>query len=111
MSVSYFVRYSGRAADPEGFLKYYETAHSSVLWRMPGLRSLRLHVAEPWKDPFPVTAGGDLLLAQMEFDDIDALNAALASPARAEAREDFVRFPKFDGEVRHQAMLTRRIMR
>ncbi|MEA3193817.1 MAG: hypothetical protein QOD26_2150 [Betaproteobacteria bacterium] len=34
----------------------------------------------------------------------EAMNAAFASPARAEAREDFKRFMTYEGTVTHQAM-------
>jgi hypothetical protein len=56
-----------------------------------------------------VNPGGRLLLAQMRFDSIDALNAALASEARVRAREDFRSFPPFQGEITHQAMTSRKV--
>jgi hypothetical protein len=81
MSVSYFVRYQGRAADETAFIDYYVTQHAAVLVRFPGIRSLTLHR--------PVE------------------NAALASEARSQARDDFANFPRFDGTVTHQAMSSR----
>jgi hypothetical protein len=41
----------------------------------------------------------------MQFDSADDLDAALRSPARRLAREDFQRFPAFKGEVTHEAMI------
>jgi hypothetical protein len=46
-----------------------------------------------------------LLLAQMQFDGIDGLDAALRSEARRQAREDFHRLPPLSGEVTHEAMI------
>ena len=105
MTVSYLVRYHGTAPDPEGFLAHYRTSHAPILGRFPGIRSLVLHRGADFTDPFPVNPGGNLLIAQMVFDDLSALNAALASPARAEARDDFANFPRFDGDVTHQAFV------
>jgi hypothetical protein len=40
----------------------------------------------------------------MVFDSASDLDAALHSRARRQARDDFHRFPPFDGEVTHEAM-------
>ena len=45
-----------------------------------------------------------MLLAQMQFDNAGDLDTALRSQARRLARDDFHRFPPFDGEVTHEAM-------
>ena len=87
MPASYIVRYQGSAPEPDRFLDYYRASHAPILQRFPGIGSLVLHRQADFTDPFPVNPGGNLLIAQMTFDDIPALNAALASPARAEARE------------------------
>jgi uncharacterized protein (TIGR02118 family) len=107
--VSYFVSYRGDAPDREAFLRHYAERHAGVLAEFPGIRSLVLHTAAEWTDPFPVNPGGQLLLAQMSFDSTEALNAALASEARARAREDFRSFPPFQGEITHQAMTSRKV--
>jgi hypothetical protein len=41
----------------------------------------------------------------MQFDSADDLDAALRSPMRRLAREDFQRFPAFNGDVTHEAMI------
>lgn len=102
--VSYFVRYRGSAADPADFISYYESKHALILREFPGIRSLVLHTPAAWNDPFPVRQGGSMLLAQMVFDSSSALNAALRSDARKQARDDFQCFPAFEGEVTHEAM-------
>jgi uncharacterized protein (TIGR02118 family) len=109
MTASYIVRYHGSAPDPEGFLAHYRESHAPILQRFPGIGSLILHRSADFTDPHPVTPGGNLLIAEMTFDDVPALNAALASQARTDARNDFGNFPKFDGDVTHQAFTTERI--
>jgi hypothetical protein len=74
-----------------------------------GIRSLVMHQPIAWNDPCPVRPGGTFLLAQMTFDTPADLDAALRSPARREARADFSRFPPFDGEVTHEAMVAKRV--
>jgi hypothetical protein len=76
-----------------------------VLRQFPRIRSLVLHRPAIASDPFPVHAGNTFLLAQMQFDNVSDLDAALRSPARQRAREDFLQFPQFTGEITHEAML------
>jgi uncharacterized protein (TIGR02118 family) len=102
--VSYFVRYRGASPDPAAFQAYYETQHAEILKQFPHIRSLILHRPTAWTDPFPVRRGDTMLLAQMQFDNAGELDHALRSQARRLARDDFQRFPPFDGEVTHEAM-------
>ena len=102
--ISYFVRYRGTMPDPLAFVRYYETRHASILRGFGNIRSLVLHQPAEWVDPFQVVPGRTLLLAQMTFDSASELNNALQLNARRLAREDFALFPKFEGEVTHEAM-------
>ena len=102
--VSYFVLYRGTSPNPARFVSYYETRHAPILQQFPSIRSLILHRAANWVDPFPVRPGGTMLMAQMIFDSSEALDSALRSDARRLARDDFRNFPAFDGEVVHEAM-------
>jgi uncharacterized protein (TIGR02118 family) len=110
MTTSYFVLYSGRADDPKGFVERYRTVHVPILRQWPGIRSIVLHTPQPWSDCHPVRRSGLALAAQMIFDDVDALQHALHSEQRAEARADFHDFPPFHGDVFHQAMQTERLL-
>ena len=103
--VSYFVNYRGESPEAGAFIDYYAATHAALLAELPGIRRLVVHTPVSWNDPFPVNRGGCLLLAQMTFDSVAALDAALASEARARARADFQRFPAFAGSVTHEAML------
>jgi uncharacterized protein (TIGR02118 family) len=102
--VSYFVSYRGSSPAAEAFLRHYRERHTEILKDFPGIRGLVLHTPVDWTDPYPVNPGGRLLLAQLQFDTVAALETALASEARARAREDFRTFPAFEGTVTHQAM-------
>jgi uncharacterized protein (TIGR02118 family) len=102
--VSYFVRYRGSSAAADAFQVHYETHHAEILRTLPGIRSLILHRPATWTDPFPVRPGESMLLAQLRFDSTADLDTALRSEARRQARDDFRRFPPFEGEVTHEAM-------
>jgi uncharacterized protein (TIGR02118 family) len=102
--ISYFVRYDGSAADPEEFLGRYRTQHADILHEFEGIQGLVLHTPARWQDPFDITAGRSSLVAQMTFDSETALTAALQSPARVKARDDFQKFSDFKRVVTHQAM-------
>jgi uncharacterized protein (TIGR02118 family) len=104
MTVSYFVRYQGKPADPAAFDTHYAGPHAALLRDFPGIRSLVLHRPTDAADPFPVDDAGLFLLSQMVFDNEDALRAALASEARRRAFADRANFPAFEGAVAHQAM-------
>ena len=107
MMVSYFVRYRVTASDPVAFRAYYEEQHATILRQFPRIRSLILHYPQSSNDPFPVKPGNTTLLAQMQFDSAADLDTALQSEARRRAREDFLHFPPFQGEVTHEAMAAR----
>jgi uncharacterized protein (TIGR02118 family) len=106
VSVSYFVRYEGKAPDLEAFLAYYRERHVPILARLPGIERIVLHTPVEWRDPFPVKPDRFLLVAQMVFHSEEDLDRALASAPRALAREDFANFPPFEGSVYHQAALS-----
>src|SRR5437763_1404200 len=79
---------------------------NKLVARWPGMKRVMLHTPLDWHDPFPVNRGRAVLLAQLEFESREAMEAAFRSPERADAREDFRRFPAFSGSVTHQAMQT-----
>jgi uncharacterized protein (TIGR02118 family) len=111
MSVSCFVRYDIAVTDLKGFLERYRKVHVPAVTSWPGLRRMVIHTPVDWKDPFPVNRGKAVLMAQLEFESEAAMNAAFASRERAEARDDFKRFPRFDGTVVHQAMAQEEVFR
>lgn len=104
MSVSYFVRYDIHVADPQAFINYYRTHHVPILARWPGLKRIVLHTPIDWSDAWPVNRGRAVLMAQLEFDSVEAMHAAFASPERAVARADMANFPPYEGSITHQAL-------
>ena len=111
MSVSYFVRYDITAVDAHAFVERYRNVHVPILERWPGIRRIVLHTPRDWRDPFAVNRGTTVLLAQLEFESNEAMEAALQSEGRAQAREDFKRFPPYEGSVVHQAMAQEELYR
>jgi uncharacterized protein (TIGR02118 family) len=104
MSVSYFVFYRGQAEDAGKFVDHYRNVHVPILSTWPGIQSVSMHLPLQWDDSQPVRNAGLALAAQMTFADRDALQRALASEPRQAARRDFGQFPRFVGDVFHQAM-------
>jgi uncharacterized protein (TIGR02118 family) len=88
----------GAPADPEAFDQHYTDVHVPLASTLPGLRRFsRSH---------PRGLGGDApyLVAELWFDDADALKAALKSPEMAETAADAQTFDvasttMFTGEV------------
>jgi uncharacterized protein (TIGR02118 family) len=109
VSVCYFVRYE--IENSEEFLRHYREVHVPIVARWPGLQRMVIHTPMDWNDPFPVNRGKAVLLAQLEFESVEAMNRAFASRERAEAREDFNRFMTFEGTVTHQAMKAEEVWR
>src|SRR6516165_7213708 len=99
MPVSYFVLYRGRAEQPDAFVARYREQHVPILRQWPGIGAVLLHTPIAWSDAEPVSEAGLALMCEMRFASAEALDAALRSPARAQARQDFRDFPPFTGEV------------
>src|SRR5687768_15750671 len=104
MAVAYFVRYRGLPQPQAAFVEYYRSRHAPLLRAFPGIRSLVIHTPAAWHDPQGVSADGSDFLAEMQFSNLDDLSAALRSPARERAREDFANLPRGEATVTHQAM-------
>lgn len=104
MTVSYFVRYAGPHQDDAAFIARYRDVHVPLLLDFPAIQSVVLRTPVVVADRFPVAPAGTRLLVEMRFEDQAELEAALAAPARALAREDFTRMPRFAGTITHEAL-------
>jgi uncharacterized protein (TIGR02118 family) len=69
-------------ADPAAFDEAYEDRHVPLVRALPGLKSFTL------SRPRPLGGEGPYLVAELWFEDADALKAALTSPEMAAAAED-----------------------
>jgi hypothetical protein len=111
---SYVVRYHRPADDEAAFVQDYLATHPATEAKLPGIRSIICYV--PLGD---MQAGGpdgtglpsaDYMIGnEVVFDDIDAFNAAMASPVRDELRAHYRAFPRFTGVNTHYPMIRRRL--
>ncbi len=93
----------GAPTDPEAFEQHYTEVHIPLASKLPGLRRFsRSH---------PRGLGGEApyLVAELWFDDAEALKAALKSPEMAETAADAKTFDvasttMFTGEVTETAL-------
>ncbi|MEU9016203.1 EthD family reductase [Actinomadura sp. NPDC048394] len=93
LTVQYF-----SPADPAAFDERYESVHVPLVHALPGLKSFTL------TRPQALGAGAPYLVAELWFEDGDALAAALGSPEMAAAAEDAAKYEvasttMFSGEV------------
>jgi len=109
-STTYFVRYRDVPQPKEDFVDYYRRRHADILLQWPGIKSLILHVPAVSNDPFPVVCDCTDFLAEIVFESAEALDRALQSKARAEARDDFVNLKRGDVVVTHQAMRSLKLL-
>jgi uncharacterized protein (TIGR02118 family) len=79
----------GFPTDPEEFDRYYRLIHTPIVQRIPGVRNIRFgHVFRTVDgEPAPY-----YLVSDVYFDDVDALERALASPEMEEAIADVPNF-------------------
>ena len=76
-------------ADPAIFDRYYYETHVPIAKRIPGLRSYTVSAAKP-----AMVAGSfsPHMIAELEFDSMPALQAAMASPEGQAAAADVANF-------------------
>ncbi|MGH8874669.1 MAG: EthD family reductase [Acidimicrobiia bacterium] len=96
MNAAYLVVYQGRPKDPQAFLAYYIERHVPLVWQLPEIRGIELHVGSDEGDIF--------LMTRLLFDNLDHLRAAISSDQRRVTRRDLEEnlLPNFEGTVRHQ---------
>ncbi|MFC5747627.1 EthD family reductase [Actinomadura rugatobispora] len=94
ITVQYFA-----PADPAAFDERYERVHVPLVRALPGLKSFTL------SHPRPLGTDAPHLVAELWFEDGDALKAALTSPEMAAAAKDAATYKvassvMYTGEVR-----------
>ena len=90
--VKFCVFYYGKPEDPVVFDKYYWDRHLPLVARWPLLKRIVLIKGQPGDDIYQI--------AEMYFDSLADVEAALRSPERAVTAEDGKRLPRFIGEVK-----------
>ena len=102
--VTYFVVYPNTAADRDSFIGYYTAHHPPLLGQLPGIRATVLYEPTDMTSPLALTPADHMLICDVSFDTLDALNASLQSDIRKVLREDYNQFPPFEGDPIHSAM-------
>lgn len=102
--IMYCVRYEDVTGPVDHLVAYYRDHHVPILLRWPGVRAVQLLTPIAAVDPQPTNPGTAALQVLITFDTQHDLQRALDSAERAEARDDFARFPAFAGRVTHQAL-------
>ena len=107
---SYLVHYPGPARDLNEWLAHYLEHHPPIMARFPGIREIEILTRIDWIDSLPWRRVFPMQRNRVMFDSAEALTAALHSPVRHEMREDFARFPAFEGGNYHYPMRTERVL-
>ena len=103
---TYLVAYEGPAEDEKAWQAHYLAHHPPIMARLPGIRELEVTLPLEWRCPPRLERMRHMQRNKVAFDSAEALEAALASPVRAEMRKDYARLPRFSGRVTHYAMTT-----
>jgi uncharacterized protein (TIGR02118 family) len=103
---TYLVAYEGPAEDEAAWQAHYLAHHPPIMARLPGIRELEVSLPLEWRCPPRLERVRHMQRNKVAFDSAEALEAALASPVRAEMRKDYAQLPRFSGRVTHYAMTT-----
>jgi uncharacterized protein (TIGR02118 family) len=82
-------------ADVAAYEAYYHERHMPLVWRVPGVRQIRVGKVVGTPDDTP---GAYWLMSEVFFDDQEALERAMKSGAMAAAMEDVANFAK-EGQI------------
>ncbi len=107
--ISYIVRYHGPSPDPKGFVAHYIDSHGSMLGEFPRIRNVICLVPQPWTDPNGLIDPNYVLGNEVAFDSSADFAEAMKSDVRHRLREDWKKFPRFDGANTHFLMARTRL--
>ena len=106
-AIAYFVTIRGRVEPASGFASWFRSGPAGALKTLPGLRALDLYLPEASDDPYLDDGAGPLAMAQLYFDDVPGLEAALASPDFPQSALKGEGSPATEVRAVHAAMRTR----
>ena len=106
--LSFLVRYYGPTDDEAAFVRFYTENHPPILATFPGIRNVLCYLPLDWRSTEMVSDSSTILINEVVFDDLDALNRALDSDVLPRLRADGKRFAEF-GFNTHHAMRRERI--
>jgi len=103
---TYLVHYPGKAEDLNLWLAHYYAYHAPLMTRFPGIREVEVATRLDWVGFLPFPRANYMQRNKVVFDNAAALTAALNSPIRHEMRDDFNKFPPYEGSNIHYPMAT-----
>ena len=106
--LSFVVRYYGPVADAADFIDFYTNNHPPLLAKFPGIRNVLCYLPLNWRSMQEITDDYMFLGNEVVFDDLDALNQALASDVLPEVLADGEQFAAY-GYNTHHAMQRRQV--
>lgn len=106
--LSFVVRYYRPAPDQAAFVAFYTTNHPLLLARLPGIRNVLCYLPTGIPLPEGIESSGAFFGNEVVFDDLTALNHALASDILPQLRAEGKQFPPY-GHNTHRAMLRRQV--
>ena len=106
---SFLVHYPGPAEDFNTWFNHYVASHPPIMRRFPQIRQIEILSRVDWIDAMPFERTTHMQRNRVVFDSPEALTAALQSPVRHEMRQDYHRFPPFEGGSFHFPALTETI--
>lgn len=101
---SYLVSYEGEADNFNAWLTHYMTHHPPLMTQLPGIRELEIYTRIDYRSGLRHARSTAMQRNKVVFDDIAALDAALASPIRTRMKADFDSFPPYSGASPHYPM-------
>lgn len=107
--LSFVVRYYRPTEDETEFINYYTANHPPILATFPGIRNVLCYVPVEIKSAERFPDSGAFLGNEVVFDDLAALNNALASDVLTELKADGRKFKSF-GSNAHHAMRRERVL-
>ncbi|MGF6439511.1 EthD family reductase [Paraburkholderia youngii] len=103
----FLVHYPGHAHDFDAWINYYLTHHPQIMFDFPGVREIEIFTCIDWLDAMPFTRVHYMQRNKLMFDSAQAITEAMHSPVRHAMRQDFERFPPFEGSNIHHPMAAR----
>ena len=104
--LSYMVEYEGPAKDENAWHLFYVEGHPPLLAKFPGIRKIEIYTPAVVISALPFAVRRTMQRNKTVWDHPEAMNAAMASPVRAELRKDFYKFPEFEGAATHYPFRT-----
>lgn len=101
---TYLVGYEGEAHNFNAWLTHYLKHHPPLMAQLPGIRELEIYTRVDYRTGLNIPQATAMQRNKVVFDDPAALAAALASPVRAQMKQDFDAFPPYSGPASHFPM-------